>query len=309
MGDFVLHTPILFTIFNRPETTFRVFEAIRAIRPPKLFIAADGPRSDHSEDTKLTQKVRTVADAVDWECEIKTRFLNENHGCRDAMSSAISWFFSQVEEGIILEDDCLPDPTFFRYCQEMLERYRHDERILNISGCNMQLGSHPVKESYYFSRYVHIWGWASWRRAWRHYDVDMSDYPKFRASGAPAALFPDCGERKRWLEILDLVYRKSPHFNTWDFQWNYVGFKRNALAVTPNFNLVRNIGCTAESLHTAGNEFANVPSEEMPFPLVHPEFLYPNREADRFTFRHDFANPFHRRLGRWLVRKLHRPCG
>ncbi len=304
MSNFVLHTPVLFTIFNRPETTFRVFDAIRAARPPKLFIAADGPRADRPGDQELTEKARTVAGAVDWDCELQTRFLNENLGCRIAMSSAISCFFSHVEEGIILEDDCLPDATFFRYCQELLAHFRNDERIMNISGCNMQLGRHPVKESYYFSHYVHIWGWASWRRAWQHYDVDMQDYPEFRASGAPEALFPNRKERKRWLEILDRVHQKSPHFNTWDFQWNYAAFKRNALAVTPNYNLVRNIGCTAESLHTAGNAFAEAGSEEMPFPLIHPEFLYPNQEADRFTFRHDFANPFLRRFERWLARKL-----
>ncbi|MDR0932927.1 MAG: hypothetical protein LBM70_07920 [Victivallales bacterium] len=308
MSDFVLNTPILFTIFNRPDTTSRVFDAIRLARPPKLFIAADGPRPDRPGEAELTEKTREIVHSVDWDCEVQTRFLDTNHGCRVAMSSAIDWFFSQVEEGIILEDDCLPSPSFFRYCQEMLAYFRLDERIINISGCNMQLGRHPVKESYYFSRYVHIWGWASYRRAWQHYRVDMPDYPDFRSGNAPEALFPDPKERKRWLEILDLVYAKSPHFNTWDFQWNYVGFKRNALSVTPNHNLVQNLGCTAESLHTAGNAFADAESEEMPFPLIHPEFLYPHPQADHFTFKHDFANPLSKRVGRYLARKRRKSC-
>ena len=292
--------PVLFTIFNRPDTTRRVFEAIRAARPARLFVASDGPRKDRPGEAALVEEARSVTAQVDWDCEVKTLFRAENLGCRAAMSSAVDWFFSEVEEGIILEDDCLPHPGFFPYCAELLDRYRDDERVMMVSGCNMQLGRHPVPESYYFSRYIHIWGWASWRRAWKHYDVDMKDFPEFRARNVLGSLLQTREEQRRWEEILERVYRRSPHFDTWDFQWNYALFKRNALAVTPNYNLVRNLGCGAGALHTADNSFADAEAEEMPFPLRHPPFLYAHAEADAFTFRHDYATSLRKRIANQL---------
>lgn len=151
-------TPVLFTVFNRPACTRRVFEAIRRAAPRRLFIACDGPRPERPEEAPLVSQVRGIVAEVDWECEVATLFREENLGCRNAMSSAISWFFSEVEEGIILEDDCLPDPTFFRYCRELLERYRDDERVMNISGVNSLLRGAELGDNYYFSRYPHIWG-------------------------------------------------------------------------------------------------------------------------------------------------------
>lgn len=299
---FALTTPVLFVVFNRPETTRRVFEAIREAHPPRLFVAADGARPERAGESETAEQVRQIATAVDWPCELKTRFSEKNQGCRIAVSSAVDWFFSQVEEGIILEDDCVPSLDFFRFCQEMLEYYRDDDRIMSISGSNMQLGRHPVESSYYFSRYVHIWGWASWRRAWKHYDVDMKDLPSFLEENVLASLFPTRIEQRRWREILWKTYHHSPHFTTWDFQWGYTLMKRHALAVTPTCNLITNIGCTATALHTAGNEYADIPHEPLRFPLVHPEFMYPHREADHFTFIHDFANPLLKRLANRLRR-------
>lgn len=294
-------TPVLFTVFNRPACTRRVFEAIRRAAPRRLFIACDGPRPERPEEAPLVSQVRGIVAEVDWECEVATLFRKENLGCRNAMSSAISWFFSEVEEGIILEDDCLPDPTFFRYCRELLERYRDDERVMNISGVNSLLRGAELGDSYYFSRYPHIWGWASWRRAWRNYSPDMPDYPDFVQSGALADCFPDPVERKRWREILDKVYRGEPGFNTWDAQWSYAHFKNNALAVTPRNNLVENIGCTPDAMHTAGNPFAELPAVQAEFPLRHPQFPIRNTELDRQTFRHDYANPLWKRIRRRLV--------
>jgi len=300
MDHTLLQTPVLFTVFNRPDTTRQVFEAIRAVRPARLFVASDGPRTDRSGEAATVEAVRAIATRVDWECELKTLFRTENLGCRAAMSSAIDWFFSEVEEGIILEDDCLPDPSFFPYCVELLDRYREDERVMIVSGCNMQLGRHPVADSYYFSRYIHIWGWASWRRAWKHYDVDMKDFPEFQARGVLDSILRTPQEKRRWSEILERVHQRSPHFDTWDFQWNYALFKRNALAVTPNFNLVRNIGCGTGALHTADNSFAEAEAEQMPFPLQHPPFQYPLAEADAFTFRHDYSVSLRKRIANRL---------
>ena len=188
---------------------------------------------------------------------------------------------------------------------EMLERYRDDKRIMNISGVNSLLSKPKLSESYYFSRYPHIWGWATWRRAWHCYSPQMEDFPDFVRSGALSATFPDRTERKRWTEILEKVYRGDPAFNTWDAQWSYAHFKNHALSITPRHNLVINIGCTPDAMHTADSPFARIPAIPMEFPLCHPNFIVPNMKLDAETFREDYANPFHRRLGRWLARKLH----
>ena len=161
MGEFKLETPVLFLVFNRPDTTAQVFEAIRQAKPPRLYVASDGAREDKEGELEKVKQVREIVSQVDWNCEVKTLFRDKNLGCKIAVSSAIDWFFEQEEMGIILEDDCLPHPTFFRFCQELLERYRDDERIGMISGNNFQFGRKCTDYSYYFSMYSHIWGWAS----------------------------------------------------------------------------------------------------------------------------------------------------
>lgn len=304
MAQTSIEIPVLFTVFNRPDCTQRVFEAIRKAAPLRLFISCDGPRPNHPHDAALVSQVREIVSHVDWECKVATRFLNENLGCRKAMSSAISWFFSEVEEGIILEDDCLPDLSFFPYCRELLERYRDDERIMNISGVNSLVSSAKINDSYYFSGYAHIWGWASWRRAWQKYSPDMPDYLDFIKSGAIADCFPNSAEQKRWKEILDKVFNKEPGFDTWDAQWSYTLFINNALSITPRNNLIENIGCTPGALHTVGNPFANMPAFQAEFPLQHPKFIVKNLQLDRLTFKYDYANPLIRRILRKIARML-----
>ncbi len=169
-----MRSPVLFLVFNRPDSTRKVFDAIRSARPPKLYITADGPRPDRPAEAKLCSEVRAIASAVDWPCEVKTLFRESNLGCKAGVSSGITWFFSHEDEGIILEDDVLPVPTFFNFCDEMLERYRDDARVSMISGCNLISNHFSPKQSYFFSRYNLIWGWATWRRAWQHYDVAMT---------------------------------------------------------------------------------------------------------------------------------------
>ena len=170
----MFQTPILFLIFNRPDTTKRVFESIRSIKPAKLYIAADGDRKDKVGEDLLCKDTRSIIDLIDWECEIKTLFRPENLGCKIAVSSAIDWFFENEEQGIILEDDCLPNESFYIYCETLLNYYAFNERIMHISGNNFQDGMMRGNGSYYFSNYNHIWGWASWKRAWKAYNVDLS---------------------------------------------------------------------------------------------------------------------------------------
>src|SRR5271165_4717676 len=176
-----MRSPILFLVFNRPETTRRVFETIRAARPPKLYVSADGPRAGRAGEPQRCDEARRIATSVDWPCEVKTLFRDANLGCKMGVSTGISWFFDQEPEGIILEDDIVPLPSFFDYCDELLARYRDDERVAMISGCNPIANDFRVDESYFFARFCGIWGWASWRRAWRHYDVNISAWPAWRA--------------------------------------------------------------------------------------------------------------------------------
>ena len=183
MLNFQLSTPVAFIIFNRPDTTARVFAEIAKARPPKLLVVGDGPRANRDGEADRVAEARAIIKNVDWPCEVLTNFSTPNLGCKKRVSSGIDWIFEQVEEAIILEDDCLPDPSFFQFCEEMLARYRHDDRIAMISGDNFLFGQVPVPESYYFSRYCHIWGWASWRRAWKDYDVNIPALAAIRTDG------------------------------------------------------------------------------------------------------------------------------
>jgi hypothetical protein len=283
--------PILFLIFNRPDLTRRTFERIRSAKPSRLFIAADGPRKDRPGEDLLCAESRTIAEQVDWECKIETLFRDENLGCKRAVSSAISWFFKREAEGIILEDDVLPDPTFFRFCGELLERYRLDPNVMMISG-NYLLGSKQrPAASYYFSRYTHIWGWASWRRAWALYDRDMSEWPKLRDSnfllrigngGLDYAAY--------WTAIFNATY--EGRVDTWDYQWLFTTMANHGLAITPSRNLVRNIGFRPDAAHTTGDggPLARLPLESIQFPLTHPPIIAVSPAADRWEDAYVFGS-------------------
>ena len=182
MSDRQLKTPVAFIIFKRPEETQRVFAEIRKVKPPKLLVVADGPRPDKPGEDRQCAAARAIIEQVDWECEVLQNYADRNLGCRLRVSSGLDWVFDTVEEAIIIEDDCLPHPTFFRFAEELLERYRDDSRIMSISGQNVQFGRKRTDYSYYFSRYNHCWSWASWRRAWQYYDVEMKIWPKIRDS-------------------------------------------------------------------------------------------------------------------------------
>ncbi len=293
--------PILFLIFNRPETTRRVFEAIRLVRPDKLYIAADGPRLTSPRDPELCAQTRKVLEGVDWPCEVKTLFRRENIGCREAVSGAIDWFFKQEEEGIILEDDCLPDLSFFRYCKELLERYRNDDRIMAIGAQHFHGTRHRPNNSYFFSRYFHCWGWATWRRAWQHYDVDMVEWPELRATD----WLLDIGDGSRWFQ----AYWKRTfdrvalgEIDTWDYQWLYLCWLKSGLCILPTRNLVTNIGFGGDATHTSEEEhgFAFLPMESIGFPLEHPIEVSRDIFADNWTTK----NVYGITMLRELVKKL-----
>ncbi|WP_018076475.1 glycosyltransferase family A protein [Thiobacillus denitrificans] len=288
MANWQLKTPVAFIIFNRPETTERVFAEIAKVKPPKLLVVADGPRPDRPGELEKCAATREVIKRVDWECEVLTNFSDVNLGCRNRPASGIDWVFEQVPEAIILEDDCLPHPSFFRFCEELLERYRDDERIGLISGDNFQFGRKRGEASYYFSRYNHIWGWASWRRAWRHYDRDASLWPAFRDGGWLDALVNTHSERRHWAKAFDAVFEDQ--LDAWDYQWTLALWSQGMVSALPNVNLISNIGFGADATHTHKvSVYADMPVEPIEFPLRHPKIVLPHPEADTFTGRRSFS--------------------
>jgi len=300
-----LNTPVLFLVFNRLDTTKQVFEAIRLAKPPRLYIAADGARASREGEAATVQAVRDyVVKHIDWECEVKTLFREQNLGCKYAVSGAVTWFFENEEMGIILEDDCLPDPTFFNFCQELLERYRHDQRIGMISGDNFQFGNRRNDDSYYFSKYVHIWGWASWRDRWvNSYDVAMSRWPKIRDEAWLTDMVGNVREAVFWHKIFERVHRGE--IDTWDYQWVFANWVEGRMTILPSVNMISNIGFDANATHTTGDsELANLASYSTSFPLKHPVGVFRNAQADMFSEKKCFRVPLVKRvrnkLAGWL---------
>ena len=291
MSEWQLRTPIAFFIFNRPDTTGRVFEEIRKARPPKLLVVGDGPRADRPDEAEKCQAARSTIDTVDWPCEVLTKYSDVNLGCKVRISSGLDWVFEQVEETIILEDDCLPHLSFFRFCEELLDRYRDDKRICMISGNNFQQGKIRTRNSYYFSRYTHIWGWASWQRAWKRYDVNMEVWPEIRDKGWLYEMPLKKKVMSYWTTIFENVYKNV--IDTWDYQWLFACWIQNGLSILPNVNLVSNIGFNKEATHTKRNKCDNIKTEPMIFPLAHPRYVLRNFEADQYTETNHYAiKPF-----------------
>ncbi|MFH1822135.1 MAG: hypothetical protein ABH830_00360 [Patescibacteria group bacterium] len=272
--------PILFIAFNRLDTTLRVFQAIAQQKPERLFFAVDAPRNILGEKEKC-DKVRSLMQKVDWPCQIKTFFPKENMGPRLAVSSAISWFFDNVEEGIILEHDCLPDHSFFKYCQELLEKYRNNDNVMHIGGYNYLPKNWKIKTSYYFCHVPQIWGWATWRRAWQHYDLQMTAFSEFVAKNKIKEIFKQKLVQDFWLEVLQKNYEGRDI--SWDWPWSFALFNKDGLAINPNVNLVKNIGFGKEALHTKNvkDPAARLTLESISFPLVHPTELKADRKADQ----------------------------
>ncbi len=286
MSDWQLKTPVAFLIFNRPDTTERVFREIRKARPPKLLVVADGPRSDHPGEAKKCEDTRKIIEQVDWDCEVMKNYSDINMGCKRRVSSGLDWVFETVEEAIILEDDCLPSQSFFRFCQELLEYYKDDTRVMHISGNNFQFGQNRTSYDYYFSKkFFHVWGWATWERAWRYYDINMKRWPLFRSNNLLDSIFPNVIERRKKSQIFEATYNGM--IDTWDYQWTFSCLSQHALAIIPNKNMVSNIGFHRHATHTSNKSdlFANLPIEEIKSPLNHPDFIITNKKADDFTFK------------------------
>ena len=280
-----VRAPVAMAIFRRPDTTAQVLAEVRRARPRELLVFADGPRSGAADDERLCAEARAViTEGVDWDCRLRTSFSDVNLGVKGGMERGLDWVFAEVEEAIVLEDDCIPDPSFFAYCDELLERYRDDERVFAVSGNDFRFREVPARDDYTFSRYPLIWGWATWRRAWRHYDGSLAAWPELRRGGWLEELLGDPYAAKYWAHQFDRV---DEGFATWDYPWVLACWVHGGLTAVPTTNLVSNVGFRPDATHTRAtaegrHPFAAMATAPIPFPLAHPPAVARDEETDAF---------------------------
>jgi hypothetical protein len=271
-------TPVCFIIFNRPELTARSFECIRAYKPEVLYVVADAPRKDRPGEGDLTEQARQMTESIDWSCDVTRIYAQTNMGCANRISSGISTILDSFETAIILEDDCLPHPTFFSFCDSMLDHYRDDHRVMAVSGDNFQCGIPRGDASYYFSKYPHCWGWATWRRAWNHFNLQIK---QFRDSNGLKSICRTDRELDYWTEIFDRVH--AGKIDTWDYSWTLACWMQSGLTALPNQNLISNIGFGNDATHTKSKQsYAELPTFALN-EVRHPAFLFRDAVADEFT--------------------------
>jgi hypothetical protein len=284
LGEGSMHTPVALIIFNRPHHTARVFAEIAKARPERLFLIADGPRPDRPEDVQRCAAVRDIVARVDWPCQVERNFAERNLGCGRRPGSGISWVFEQVDAAMILEDDCVPDPTFFRFCEDLLEKYREDERVMNIGGTNWQCPPPRTESSYFFSIFNITWGWATWRRAWQYYDPAVRLWPEFRDTSWLLDLVRDAHVAQMFAHAFECAYAAQGELDFWDYQWTFTCWAHHGLSILPTTALVENVGFGPEATHTTwmGDVRARLPKGTMGFPLRHPATMVPDRAADQY---------------------------
>lgn len=284
--NYQVKSAVAMVVFNRFDTAKKVFEQVRKVKPKKLFIIADGPRKNVKGETEKCDKVRKIFDNIDWECEVYKNFSEENLGCSKRPYTGFTWVFEHVEEAIILEDDCLPNISFFKYCDELLEKYRYDSRIMLISGTN-QLGKWQRDDySYHFSNFGGIWGWASWRRAWNYFDIDI----KLWNNKTVKEMLKFKLTKNQYLtrkHVYDFLCNNSENTSAWDFQWGFARIIQSGVAISPSKNLITNIGHGEDATHTtsASSPVAGLEQYELEFPLKHPEFVIIDEEYDKKMYK------------------------
>tara|TARA_B100001093_G_scaffold513992_1_gene587068 strand:- start:2097 stop:3080 length:984 start_codon:yes stop_codon:yes gene_type:complete len=281
-------TPILIIAWKRPKQTRELIGKIKQINPSNLYIACDGPKNINIiEDNKVKNTRKILLKSFEEINSKKYLFSKNNQGCKLGVSNAINWFFEHEKEGIILEDDCIPHLDFFSFCQEMLEKYRDDERIWSITGHNQQNNVQRGNGTYYFSKYPRSWGWATWKRSWVKYDRDITDWPNIKSKGLLKNKLKTKKEINFWVNILDNIYHhNSP--NTWDYQWTLSSFLNSGLTIVPNKNLIKNIGFDEDSTHTFGRDLNTFTGKEKEkflsiFPTIHPDHFVINKKADEIV--------------------------
>lgn len=286
----MFNTPILFIIFKRKSTALQAFDPIKKLKPSTLYIAGDGARTHIDDEVQMVEDTRqAILNAIDWDCDVHTLFRKENLGCGRGVSKAIDWLFENEETGIIIEDDCVSDNSFFLFADEMLSRYNSDERVGMIAGTN-QVGNYRMPYSYCFSKYTACWGWATWRRAWRNMDADLNVLKSHKKD-----LIENRGylgkEKARWnyqIRMLDLIKD-----SVWDWQWYFSLASQNQLCIFPKVNLISNVGNDTAATHTSFSDIT-FNKQSLTFPLEHPIYIMPDSQFDR-KFYHS-ANTLKRRI-------------
>ncbi|WP_195893022.1 glycosyltransferase family 2 protein [Halopiger djelfimassiliensis] len=301
-----LNSPVAIFVFNRPETTKKVFEMIRDVEPDTLYVVADGPRADIESDQEKCRRTRAITENVDWNCTVHREYAVENLGLKRRFVTGLETIFSNEDRAIILEDDCVPNHDFFIFCDEMLERYEDDMRVWDISGTNYLGEWKPEQQDYHFSYYGGIWGWATWRRAWMKYDPKMRLWTE---EGVQHRL-KDVLASKSQYEYLRTVYDRTYQgvIETWDYQWGFARHVNSGLSVVPSRNLVTNVGFGDHATNTTneGSNMANIPRGKIDFPLDFHDYVAVDR-----TFDEEFhklrtswweRNPVLRRLSDTVLR-------
>jgi len=295
-----MNSPVALIIFNRPDLTAKVFSEIAKAKPEKLFVIADGPRDNHLDDVEKCNAARAIIDRVDWECKVFKNYSDINLGCGRRPATGISWVFEHVEEAIILEDDCVPHPTFFRFCEELLGKYRYDNRIMQINGQNFHFDRDWTSDSYLFSSFNICWGgWATWRRAWQYFDFEIKMWFQLRATSWLSEILKNEQAVEIWQKLFDRAYESAGEKDFWDYQWRFAFWGKKGLAIMPNVALISNIGFREDGTHTksGSHALANLDCAEMSFPLKHSAIVERHRELDHYyvdrlvrTFQPRMAN-------------------
>jgi len=276
-----MKTPVLFLGFNRPDLAEKVLKRLRQCGVEEIHFALDGPRPDREEDRDKCAQMRALVEGADWVQRKRVLAREENLGCGRAVSSAISWFFEDVAAGIIVEDDCLPDPSFFTFCETMLERHATDAAVWSVAGTTLLPDCISVRASHYFSKYMGIWGWATWRRAWQSYDFDFSSRTPDEWRALVSGKSADAIERAYWLHLLDLMMEGK--IDTWDFQVQFSSWKADGVHLTSSRNLVENLGFRPDATHTTQASPLTERMVEENLPPYDQVPLEPNHAIDRIV--------------------------
>ena len=275
--------PILLLVFKIPKNIKKILKILEKIKPYKIYISADGPRQYNIDDRKLCDQTKNLFNKLNWKCLIKRNYLKSNLGCKEAVSKGISWFFKNEKSGIILEDDCIPNLDFFKFCQLNLKRYKDVKKIGCITGNNFQKKI-DKKKTYYFSRYPHCWGWATWSRAWKAYDKDISFWPSYKKTDNWKNYFKNNIEQKYWTKIFNNIHDNK--IDSWAYPWSLCLWKNKMLTITPSVNLVKNIGFGKEATHTITDyDDQQYETNKLPKKWIHPNEIIPNFRNDELIFR------------------------
>jgi hypothetical protein len=294
-----MKTPVVIIIYHRPQMTVKVIDSLREVKPSQIFVIADGPKD--KQDVEKCKKTRDLIKSIDWKCEIHKNYSLKNLGLRKRVVTGLDWVFSKVDRAIILEDDLVIDKSFYDFCENTLEKYKNDSKIISISGNNFLFGRHKIKYSYFFSRHIYSWGWATWRRAWKLYDDTMSDWPLVKSKNILSDIFEEWIELTYWNRIFDLTFERK--INSWAYAWTYTAFINNKLTIVPSINLVSNVGIGQGATHTLiKSRVLNIPIERIDFPLKHPRVIRQDKKSDSIIERTLYVTP--RNIAGLIARSL-----